>query len=145
MARRKKQEQGLTINVGDTVRISGIKTPHPGWCQGIVKSVNNWARSGEGDNWYIELEKTKATPLWDLGYGYWKQKEDGGIVEIIKGPSYEQYAALVWYAEENGRDWRRKLCDDWMRAGSNWRGPYHLLHQIRNALGSSWLYNDFAL
>lgn len=54
----------------------------------------------------------------------------------------EQADALIAYrawCKERGVEWRRRLAADWMRAGSEWSGPYHLLHQIRNQQGPSWL------
>ena len=54
----------------------------------------------------------------------------------------EQMEALVAYrawCKGRGVEWRRQLADDWMRAGTDWDGPYHLLHQIRNQQGPSWL------
>ena len=54
-------------------------------------------------------------------------------------PTQEQLEALRAYAEWAGRDWKQRLALDWMRAGSEWDGPYHLLHQVRNRLGPAWL------
>ena len=54
----------------------------------------------------------------------------------------EQAEALVSYikwCKERKVEWRQRLSTDWMRAGSDWSGPYHLLHQIRNRLGPRWL------
>jgi hypothetical protein len=54
----------------------------------------------------------------------------------------EQADALKAYAawcKSRGMAWKDRLFDDWMRAGSDWHGPYHLLHQVRNRRGPSWL------
>lgn len=51
----------------------------------------------------------------------------------------EQQSALLDYAAWAGPSWKDKLTSDWMRAGTDWSGPYHLLHQIRNNFGPSWL------
>lgn len=51
----------------------------------------------------------------------------------------EQAQALQDYATWAGPDWKDRLYTDWMRAGSDWPGPYNLLHQIRNNFGPSWL------
>jgi hypothetical protein len=51
----------------------------------------------------------------------------------------EQRQAVIDYAKAHGDDWQRKLRRDWMRAGSSWDGPYHLLQQVRNSHGPSWL------
>ena len=60
----------------------------------------------------------------------------------IKKPNAEQRAALRDYAARNGRDWKRKLSDDWSRAGSARfdRDRWSLLQQVRNQFGPSWLY-----
>jgi len=54
-------------------------------------------------------------------------------------PTDEQLAALGAYAAWAGDDWKYRLTSDWVRAGSEWDGPYHLLHQLRNTLGPTWL------
>ena len=54
-------------------------------------------------------------------------------------PNPEQLDALKQYAAWAGDDWKAELRGDWMRAGSHWDGPYHLLQQIRNSLGPAWL------
>ena len=54
----------------------------------------------------------------------------------------EQLIALRDYADWAGKDWKDKLLSDWMRAGSDWPEAserYHLLQQIRNQHGPSWL------
>jgi hypothetical protein len=57
----------------------------------------------------------------------------------LAGPTAEQMAALTAYAAWAGDGWKDRLASDWMRAGSEWDGPYHLLHQLRNNCGPSWL------
>lgn len=54
-------------------------------------------------------------------------------------PNAEQLEALKQYAAWAGSRWKASLRTDWFRAGSLWDGPYHLLHQLRNNLGPSWL------
>lgn len=79
----------MRINKGDRVRITipsrfvcGFYVG-AGSCEGTVLTADNWKRDGE-DNWYIELEKDKVSGAgWQLGYGYWKQAEDGGKVEKL--------------------------------------------------------------
>lgn len=51
-----------------------------------------------------------------------------------KQPNPEQMRALVRYARENGRDWKRKLNDAWLRAAEP-----GLLHEVRNEFGPRWL------
>ena len=54
-------------------------------------------------------------------------------------PTTEQLAELAKYAAWAGRTWKRELVGDWMRAGSDFPGDYHLQHQLRNQQGPSWL------
>src|SRR5215467_7095983 len=49
-------------------------------------------------------------------------------------PTVEQLKALIWYADQFGRNWKRKLNDDWMYARTS-----GLLLGIRNQFGPSWL------
>jgi len=54
----------------------------------------------------------------------------------------EQAEALTDYiawCNRHNKDWKQTLYTDWMRAGSDWRGEYSYLHQIRNRLGPKWL------
>ena len=68
------------INKGDTVRIT---TPDA-WVEGIVISASNYG-SDEEPNWYIELNGCAGSNEFvSSGYTYWKQKQDGGTVELIK-------------------------------------------------------------
>mgnify|MGYP004450879351 FL=1 len=53
--------------------------------------------------------------------------------------SPEKIQALTEYATWAGKGWKDRLVTDWMRAGSRFRGEYHILHQIRNTHGPSWL------
>jgi len=68
---------------GDRVRLTmPASEPFPaGWAEGIVLTAKHY---GEGDGWYIELEKDKVSPGWQKGYGYWKQGIDGGTVVKVK-------------------------------------------------------------
>jgi len=82
----------LNIKRGDRVRITIPTAGHgifdsfgAGWGEGIVLDANNWNGCGGPDNWYIELEKDKVHGRnWTTGYGYWKQGQDGGTVELIE-------------------------------------------------------------
>ncbi len=56
----------------------------------------------------------------------------------------EQLDAVKAYARDYGTTWKDSLRSDWMRSGSKWIGPYHLLQQIRNQHGPRWLV-DFKL
>lgn len=82
----------MQIRKGDRVRITipgghGIfQSFGAGWGEGIVLTAanNQWDPEKE-PNWYIELEKDKVEGRnWTTGYGYWKQGQDGGTVEILE-------------------------------------------------------------
>lgn len=45
---------------------------------GVVLSAWNEARPGSGPNWYVEITRES-----DGGYGYWKQRIDGGTIEVL--------------------------------------------------------------
>jgi len=74
----------MDIKKGDRVRITmPAQEPWPaGWSEGTVLSAKHYEDSG----WLIELEKDKVSPGWDLGYGYWKQGQDGGTIEKLTCP-----------------------------------------------------------
>jgi len=60
----------------------------PGWCVGTILTVanNQWDRE-KPPNWYIEIEKDRVSGRgWKTGYGYWKQGEDGGTVDLVPNP-----------------------------------------------------------
>lgn len=50
-------------------------------------------------------------------------------------PTAEQEAALRDYKEWAGDSWQADLQRDFMRAGSEWRGSWYLLQQVRNSPG----------
>ena len=55
-------------------------------------------------------------------------------------PNPEQVAALVKFAEREGRSWQSKLRDCWMLASYPAdRETSHLLQQVRNQFGPVWL------
>lgn len=77
---------------GDRIRITiGQNAPAcsgsfgPGWCEGVIlTAANNEWDPERPPNWYIEIHKEKAEGRgWQTGYGYWKQREDGGILELL--------------------------------------------------------------
>lgn len=53
----------------------------------------------------------------------------------------DQLRAIHDYKEQIGRDWKKKLSDDWLQAGGRtpYRGEWAYLQQVRNRLGPSWL------
>jgi len=84
--------QTLDFKKGDRVRITMDHTARAvsgsfgaGWGEGIVlTAVNNQWDPDKPPNWYIELEKDKVSGRgWRIGYGYWKQQQDGGTIEHV--------------------------------------------------------------
>lgn len=77
-----------TYQPGDEVKIT---LKNGWWCIGKVITAANWG-TNEEPNWYIEIDKqTIRNPINNdargkkgLGYGYWKQKIDGGFIELVK-------------------------------------------------------------
>ena len=51
----------------------------------------------------------------------------------------DQSAALAAYAREHGRCWKRDLLADWMSGRDADHPEGHLLRQVRNTFGPSWL------
>ena len=51
----------------------------------------------------------------------------------------EQDARLRAYAAENGKGWKQKLLDQWLNGSDASLPDGHLLRQIRNHFGPSWL------
>jgi len=54
-------------------------------------------------------------------------------------PNEEQLAALQAYAARNGAQWKRKLADAWLDGRDDREPNGHLLRQMRNRGGPSWL------
>ncbi len=55
-------------------------------------------------------------------------------------PTSEQLFALENYRANHGRNWKMHLWHDWMNAEYNGATDAHLLQQVRNNLGPSWLH-----
>ena len=55
--------------------------------------------------------------------------------------SSEQESALIRFAATHGRTWKSQLNDMWMIAAYGGHPDTHLLQQVRNQLGPSWLVN----
>jgi hypothetical protein len=54
-------------------------------------------------------------------------------------PTQEQLQALREFAKKYGRNWKQELSDMWL-AGRDANEPNgHLLRQVRNQCGPSWL------
>ncbi len=54
-------------------------------------------------------------------------------------PSREQVEALKAWAAIYGRNWKSALRDAWMNGNYNGFADSHLLQQVRNNFGPSWL------
>jgi hypothetical protein len=54
-------------------------------------------------------------------------------------PSAEQLAALQAYAAKHGAQWKRKLYAAWFSGRDDREPGGHLLRQVRNQAGPSWL------
>jgi hypothetical protein len=57
----------------------------------------------------------------------------------MRAPTPAQLAALKAYAAKHGLQWRRKLADAWLIGADATDPDGHLLRQLRNTLGPSWL------
>lgn len=68
-----KNNQGIEVNVADVITIKGAKGTQCN-VKGQVITVDWYPESG----WYIEL-------VSDNGYGYWKQRSDGGEIVEVNG------------------------------------------------------------
>lgn len=56
-------------------------------------------------------------------------------------PNEEQLAAIKAYALHHGRYWKAQLRTDWMNGRDAQRHNGHLLRQVRNQFGPTWLAN----
>lgn len=65
-------------------------------------------------------------------------KERSPMAKRNKIPE-DQEAALKAFAEKHGKDWKRKLLDAWYSGTDTAEPDGHLLRQIRNSYGPTWL------
>ena len=56
-----------------------------------------------------------------------------------KQPTAEQLARLQSFAAEHGRNWKSELLGMWLNGRDANQHDGHLLRQVRNQLGPSWL------
>jgi hypothetical protein len=63
------------------------------------------------------------------------------IIEVTPVLTQEQLAALISFAKDNGRNWKTELRHSWMTCNYTGRDDGHLLQQIRNRFGPTWLVN----
>lgn len=70
----------IYLEKGDRIRITIPGGDWPGWAIGTVISASWYEDAG----WLIEFDKTEVSPGWQLGYGYYKQGDDGGTVEKLE-------------------------------------------------------------
>lgn len=54
-------------------------------------------------------------------------------------PTPDQLQRLIRYAEIHGPGWKLQLVDDWWTGRDVRRPDGHLLRQVRNQLGPTWL------
>lgn len=62
----------------------------------------------------------------------------------MKSPNAEQLEALKTYASKHGRSWKQELLNDWLSGKDAHHPNGHLLRQVRNQFGPTWL-NKFSL
>lgn len=77
-----------------------------------------------------------------ISTGDWRTEFPGAVEaaeRTVNMPNREQLAALLSWARLNGRYWKSKLGDAWMKAGVNVHGYNPYLQQVRNDFGPSWL------
>jgi hypothetical protein len=60
---------------------------------------------------------------------------------LLKGPNQEQLAALQHYAISRGRSWKQDLNTAWMNGADAREDDGHLLRQVRNDFGPTWLHS----
>jgi len=77
----------IYLEKGDKVRIT---TPS-GWATGTVISASWYEDAG----WYIELNVEEASLGWELGYSYYKQRDDGGTVEKLEHADMEDVVEAI--------------------------------------------------
>jgi len=75
----------IYLEKGDKVRITIPSGDWPGWAIGTVITASWYEDAG----WLIEFDKTEVSPGWQLGYGYYKQGDDGGTVEKLEHADME--------------------------------------------------------
>lgn len=56
-----------------------------------------------------------------------------------KRPTPEQEIALAEYQAKHGHFWKRKLMEAWQNGTDTSEPNGHLLRQVRNNLGPTWL------
>lgn len=56
-----------------------------------------------------------------------------------KQPTAQQIAALQSFAKANRRNWKQRLNYYWTIANYDDNGDTHILQQIRNEFGPTWL------
>ena len=55
-------------------------------------------------------------------------------------PTWPQMEALLVFRSKHGRDWKEKLVNAWLDGSDTKETNGHLLRQLRNRLGPTWLY-----
>lgn len=120
----------VTMNAVGPAKVEGYFT-ESGWLGLLVKPLNppEWFVKQNGYNASAHVFGAEIAP---------------DIIpepEII-GPNQEQLAALQAYANRVGRAWKSLLCAAWLDGSDRREENGHLLRQIRNQFGPSWLYSS---
>ena len=58
---------------------------------------------------------------------------------MSKEPSPSQAQAIAAFAKKHGRQWKSELNNAWLNGDDAREPDGHLLRQVRNQLGPSWL------
>jgi hypothetical protein len=126
---------------------------------GITKYIHNSSRSRQrgcvlcgwsGPSWSADWPKTKGAIRAEREHiaDHLRQANQNENLDTTAdtwswdgedGLTPEQLKALSDYSIWAGKKWKTRLGMDWMRAGSSWRGEYHILHTLRNTHGPAWL------
>lgn len=98
--------------------------------------------------WLGVLAKPLSPPEWFIRQeGYNRTchvfgAEIGAVLDkkpVIAGPNQAQLAALARYATATGRFWKHSLEQAWASGADEREPDGHLLRQVRDQFGPSWL------
>lgn len=113
--------------------------------QGITGNKGGWLTSAHGhtlcQGWSTLYHQHRAR-IWDE---FWKSDatapatETRTPVQTKPQPNREQLAAIAAWAKQYGRNWKEPLRYAWMDGNYHGFADSHLLQQVRNQCGPSWL------
>jgi len=117
----------VKINGIGPAQVVGYFTEHA-WLGLLVKPVTppEWFTNQNGYNATGHVFGAEVAP-------------DTITTPVIVGPNQEQLEALQRYATSRGRSWKAKLNAAWMNGADAREPDGHLLRQVRNEHGPSWL------